>query len=148
LPHAEIWNEPIATYVGNLVMIDMGHETEALKRIEDTIKRASRLDPTMKIYDLDGKAPDSARKLNGGESNNIHWGKTFWIFEQLRKENPQVVSLYFQAKRRMATPDKVKRYDASATVALLSIAMKRDLFPWFKEHGIVVDRAKSPFPIE
>ena len=148
LPFAEIWNEPIATYVGNLVMIDMGHETEALKRIDDTIKRASRIDPTMKIYDLDGKGPDSARKLNGGESNNIHWGKTFWIFEQLRKENPQVVSLYFQAKRRLATPDKVKRYDANATVALLSIAMKRDLFPWFKEYGIAVDRAQSPFPIE
>jgi len=148
LPFPEIWNEPIATYVGNLVMIDMGHEAEALKRINDTINRASRIDPAMKLYDLNGKGPDSARKLNSGESNDIHWGKTFWIFEQLRNENPQVVSLYFQAKRRLATPDKVKRYDANATVALLSIAMKRDLFPWFKEHGIEVDRAKSPFPIE
>lgn len=144
LPFAEIWNEPIATYVGNLVMIDMGHEAEAMRRIEHTIARAARLDPTMKLYDLHGKGPDGARKLEGGEANDIHWGKTYWIFEQLRKENPQVVSLYFQAKRRLATPDKVKGYDADATVALLSIAMKRDLFPWFKEHGIEVDRARSP----
>ena len=55
LPFPEIWNEPIATYVGNLVMIDMGHEEEALRRIESTIRRASRIDPTMKIYDLRGK---------------------------------------------------------------------------------------------
>ncbi len=147
LPFAEIWNEPIATYIGNLVMIDMGHEAEAVRRIEATIKRASRLDAGMKLYDLEGKGPASSRKLNGGEANDIHWGKTFWFFEQLRKEDPQVVALYFQAKRRLAIPDKVKRYDANATVAILSIALKRDLFPWFKEHGLDVDRAKSPFLI-
>jgi multidrug efflux pump subunit AcrB len=70
-------------------------------------------------------------------------GKTFWIFEQLRKENPNVVALYFQAKRRLATPEEMKHYDAHATVALLSIAMKRDLFPWFNEHGIPVDKTQS-----
>jgi hypothetical protein len=144
LPFAEIWNEPIATYVGNLVMIDMGHEAEAMRRIERTIARATRLDPTMKLYDLRGNGPAEARKLESGEANDIHWGKTYWIFEQLRKENPEVVSLYFQAKRRLATPEKVKRYDANATVALLSIAMKRDFFPWFREHGIEVDRTRSP----
>lgn len=144
LPFPEIWNEPIATYVGNLVMIDMGHEEEALRRIEATIRRASRIDPTMKLYDLRGKGRAGARELDRGEANNIHWGKTYWIFEQLRKDNPQVVEQYFQAKRRLATPDKIKRYDENVTVALLSIAMKRDLFPWFKEHGIEVDCDKSP----
>ena len=148
LPHAEIWNEPIATYVGNLVMMDMGYQDEALKRIQNTIKRASRIDPTMKLYDLQGKGPDDTKKLEGGQANDIHWGKTYWIFEQLRKENPQVVAQYFQAKRQLATPDKIKKYDANATVALLSIAMKRNLFPWFNEHGITVDQAKAPFPIE
>lgn len=148
LPFAEIWNEPIATYVGNLVMIDMGHEEEALQRIERTITRASRLDPTMKLYDLDGKGPEGSRELKGGEANDIHWGKTFWILEQLRQEQPQVIARYFQAKRHLATPDTIKRYDANATVALLSIAMKRDLFPWFVGHGIQVDRASSPFPLE
>jgi hypothetical protein len=148
LPFAEIWNEPIATYIGNLVMIDMGHEAEAFRRIQSTINRATRLDPTMKLYDLQGKGSVGTRVLNAGEANDVHWGKTYWILEQLRQENAQVISLYFQAKRRLATPDKISRYDANATVALLSVAMKRDLFPWFQEHGIEVDRAKSPIPIE
>jgi len=148
LPFPEIWNEPIATYVGNLVMIDIGHEEEALRRIESTIRRASRIDPTMRIYDLRGQGPAGARELDRGEANNIHWGKTYWILEQLRKENPQVVAQYFQAKRRLATPDKIKRYDEHVTVALLSIAMKRDLFPWFKEHGIVANPDESPIRYE
>ena len=29
------------------------------------------------------------------------------------------------------------------TVALLSMAMGRDLYNWFYEHGIVVDKAKA-----
>ena len=63
LPFPEIWNEPIATYVGNLVMIDMGHEEEALRRIEATIRRASRIDPTMKLYDLRGKGPSRRSRV-------------------------------------------------------------------------------------
>jgi hypothetical protein len=149
LPFAEIWNEPIATYVGELVMIDMGHEQEGLRRIKETIERAAKVDPTMKLYDLEGRSANpNARKLNDGERNEVHWGKTFWILEELRKENPAVVAQYFQAKRRMATPDAVKHYDANITVALLSIAMKRDLFPWFKEHGFDVDSSKSPIPVK
>jgi hypothetical protein len=147
LPFAEIWNEPIATYVGNLVMIDMGHEAKALRRIERTIARASRLDPTMRLYDLDGSGPEGARELNRGQANDIHWGKSFWIWEQLRKEEPAILARYFQTKRQWATPDNIKRYDVNATVAVLSIALKRDLFPWFAEHGLKVDRAESPFPL-
>jgi hypothetical protein len=143
LPFPEIWNEPIATYVGNLVMMDMGHEEEANRRIESTIRRASAIDPTMKLYDLKGQGPADARELSRGEANDIHWGKTFWIFEQLRKEDPQIVAHYFQVKRRLATPDRVERYDENTTVALLSMALKRDLFPWFREHGIDVDQARS-----
>ncbi|MBM4090453.1 MAG: hypothetical protein FJ276_13685 [Planctomycetes bacterium] len=148
LPFAEIWNEPIATYVGNLVMIDMGHEEEALRRIQETIHRASRIDPTMKVYDLRGKGPAGAKELRGGQANDIHWGKTFWIFEQLRKDHPDVVARYFQTKRRLATPDRLQQYDAHATVAVLSIALQRDLFPWFTEHGITVEKTKSPIPVE
>jgi hypothetical protein len=149
LPFAEIWNEPIATYVGNLVMIDMGHEKEANQRIQSTIERASQIDPTMKLYDIDGKSSDpKTRKLNDGERNNIHWGKTFWIFEQFRQEDPDILPKYFQAKRNLAKPEIIKQYDANATVALLSIAMKRDLFPWFKEHGFEVDSTKSPIPLK
>lgn len=148
LPFPEIWNEPIATYVGNLVMIDMGHQEEAPRRIQQTIERASRIDPTMKIYDLNGKDPAGSKELQGGEANDIHWGKSFWVFEQLRKDNPDFLSRYFETKRRLATPDRVKEYDANATAAVLSIALQRDLFPWFAEHGIAVDRSKSPIPVE
>jgi hypothetical protein len=148
LPYPEIWNEPIATYVGNLVMMDMGHEEEALRRIQETIGRANRIDPTMKIYDLQGKGPTGSRELQGGEAIEIHWGKTFWILEQLRKDHPDFLARYFQTKRRMATSDRVKDYDANATVAILSIALQRDLFPWFTEHGIPVEKSKSPIPVE
>ena len=102
----------------------------------------------MKLYDLQGKGRAGARELNPGEANDIHWGKSFWIFEQLRQENPQFLADYFQLKRTLATPETVKQYDIHVTVALLSIAVKRDLFPWFAEHGIEADAAKSPIPLK
>ncbi|MGV8829360.1 MAG: hypothetical protein ACWA6U_13705 [Breznakibacter sp.] len=39
--------------------------------------------------------------------NDLHWGKTFWIFEQLRKENPDLLALYFKAKRQFALSGKI-----------------------------------------
>jgi len=148
LPFAEIWNEPIATYVGNLVMIDMGHEQEAMRRIERTIARASKIDPTMTLYDLSGKSLKDIPPLTGAQANNMHWGKTFWIFEQLREENPDVVADYFQAKRQLATPGKLKTYDANATVAVMSVAMGKDMFPWFRAHGFDVKQEESQIELE
>lgn len=136
LPFAEVWNEPIATYVGNLVMMDMGYEEEALRRIKRTIERASKLDPTMKQYDLRGNLTGDGKELNRSEKNNIHWGKSYWVLEQLRKENPTIVADYFKLKRQYAKPDLISKYDINNTVALLSKAMGRDLFEWFNEHGI------------
>ena len=143
LPFAEVWNEPIATYVGNLVMMDMGHEEEALRTIEGNIKRATKHDPDMKNYDIGGNLTGKGKELNGGEKNDIHWGKTYWVFEELRKENPTFMADYFKLKRKYATPDKVKKYDMNNTVALLSMAMGRDLFDWFNEHGMEVDKNKA-----
>lgn len=148
LPFPEIWNEPIATYVGDLVMGDMGFKDEAMRRIQSTIERASRIDPSMKLYDIDGKSVTGAPALAGGNVNDMHWGKTFWIFEQLRKQDPNILAHYFQAKRQLAKPGVISRYDVNATVAVLSIAMKRDLFPWFKECGFEVDRQKSLIPVK
>jgi hypothetical protein len=147
LPFAEIWNEPIATYVGNLVMADMGHQDEAMRRIKDTIERASRIDATLKLYDLNGISRSGAPKLEGGKANDMHWGKAFWVLEQLRAQDPEVMARYFRAKRQLAKPGALARYDANATVAVLSVAMKRDLFPWFREIGFDVDRTKSPIPV-
>ncbi|GAB6164407.1 hypothetical protein JCM19992_04070 [Thermostilla marina] len=147
LPFSEIWSEPIATYVGDLVLIDMGYEEAGKGSIKARIDRAKRLDPTMKVYDLHGYGPPDARKLSDSERNAIHWGKTFWIFEQLRQEDPNIVAHYFQVKRALAKPGRIKQYDLHATVAVMSIAMKRNLFPWFNEHGIPADPRKSPIPL-
>ena len=143
LPFAEVWNEPIATYVGNLVMIDMGHEEEALRRIERTIERASKLDPEMKNYDLHGNLTGKGKELSQSEKNNIHWGKSYWVWEQLRKENPTIVADYFKLKRTYAKPELISRYDIHNTVSLLSKAMGRDLFKWFNDHGIPADKNKT-----
>lgn len=140
LPFAEVWNEPIATYVGNLVMMDMGYEEEALKRIKRTIERASKLDPTMKQYDLRGNLTGTGKELSSGEKNNIHWGKSYWVLEQLRKENPTIIADYFKLKREYAKPDLISKYDINSTVELLSKAMGRDLFEWFNEHGIPANK--------
>lgn len=144
LPFAEIWNEPIATYVGDLVMCDMGYEEEGMRRIKACIERASKIDPTMKLYDISGKSMvEGVEPLAGDPANNMHWGKTFWIFEELAKENPDVLADYFIAKRKLARPGVVKKYDANATVAVMSVAMGRDMFGWFREHGFDVDAGES-----
>ncbi len=62
--------------------------------------------------------------------------------------NPVDHPIWLSPHSRLATPEKLSRYDANATVALLSIAMKRDLFPWFREHGLDVDRAKASIALE
>ena len=143
LPFAEIWNEPIATYVGNLVMIDLGHGEEAERRIRATIARAARHDPEMRLYDLDGRGPAGAPALGDGARNDVHWGKSFWIFEQLRAEDPDWLARYFQAKRRLARPGALRRYGPDETVAVLSTALGRDLFPWFRAHGLDVAPDRS-----
>lgn len=143
LPFGEIWNEPLATYVGNLAMIDMGYAEEGERRIKATIGRATRIDPEMKLYDLNGKGVAGAPELKDHQRNDLHWGKAFWIFEQIRQSRPDWLALYFQAKRRLAVPGKIKHYGPDETVAVLSAALQRDLFPWFREHGFDVDPARS-----
>lgn len=143
LPFAEVWNEPVATYVGNLVMIDMGHVDEGMKRIQKTIERASKIDPEMKNYDLQGNLIGTGRELNDGEKNNIHWGKSFWVLEELRREKPDIIAGYFRLKRKYSAGGTITRYDINNTVALLSMAMGRDLFGWFNGYGIPADRSKA-----
>lgn len=70
----------------------------------------------------------------------MHWGKSFWIFEQLRKENPDFIADYFKAKREYAVEGKIQKYDENNTVAVMSIAMGKDMFPWFRSIGFDVDR--------
>lgn len=148
LPFAEVWNEPIATYVGNLVMMNMGHKEEALRRIQQTINRATKFDPELNLYDIEGNLANAKEKtLSDGERNNIHWGKTYWVLEQLRKENPNIIADYFKLKRKYATKDQISKYDMNNTVALLSMAMGKDLYGWFNLHGIKVDKTQAEIKI-
>lgn len=143
LPYPEVWNEPIATYVGNLVMLDMGHEEEGMRRINAQVAAGLRHDPKMDKYDLSGNAIDGSAKLTGGAVRDIHWGKTYWIFEELRKDYPDIVSRYFKAKREMIGDKKLKSYDMNNTIAVLSEATGKNLFPWFKKHGFDVSKKKA-----
>lgn len=143
LPYPEIWNEPIATYIGNLVMIDMGHQEEAERRIQSTIAQGLKADPKMDLYDVDGISIKDGSKAEESKLRDIHWGKAYWVFEQLRKQDPDFFAKYFQAKRKLATSDKIKAYDMNNTVAVVSSAMGKDMFPWFRQHGFNVNKEKA-----
>ncbi len=102
----------------------------------------------MKNYDLRGNLTGEGRELSRAEKNNIHWGKSYWVWEQLRKENPTVVADYFKLKRQYAKPDLISKYDIHSTVLLLSKAMGRDLFGWFNEIGIPADSGKTAIKLD
>ena len=43
----------------------------------------------MTVYDIYGNTErPGAVRLDGGRKNEIHWGKSFWVFEQLRGMDP------------------------------------------------------------
>ncbi len=133
LPHPEVWNEPIATYVGNLVMTDAGFQEEGNKRIAQNILRAHRIDPTMKLYDIGGNGEPA---LQAGQKNEMHWGKSYWVLEEMRKLDPQFIASYFKAKRAYVPARLSGRYDMNDTVAIISKALAKDMYPWFNAHGM------------
>ena len=114
-----------------------------MKRIQNTIDRATKHDLNMKIYDLEGNSNGNGKELSDGEKNDIHWGKSFYVLDELRKENPTVIADYFKLKRQYAKSGRIEDYGMDETVALLSMAMERDLYPWFISLGIPVDKNKS-----
>jgi hypothetical protein len=134
-----MWNEGIATYVGILVGRKMGLAEDSDETLAGWLRGARKHDKDMTKYDLAG---------GKDVPHAVRMAKPMYIFEQLRKEKPDIVARYFQAKRRLATPDKIKKYTADDSVAVLSIAMGRDLFPWFRSLGITVDRSKAQIEIE
>ncbi|NCO39343.1 MAG: hypothetical protein COZ06_36430 [Armatimonadetes bacterium CG_4_10_14_3_um_filter_66_18] len=139
LPFPEpMWNEGLATYVGILLGRDLGLNDEADKTLANWIDGAKKHDPEMTKLDLaTGKAVPHV----------VAMAKPMWIFEQLRNEKPDVVARYFQAKRKLVDPAKVKRYPADDSVAVLSVAMGRNLFPWFQSLGIKVDSARTAISV-
>ena len=140
LPFPEpMWNEGIATYVGICVGRQMGVKDDAEATLKGWIDGARKHDPDMTKYDLAGGTD---------VPHVVEMAKPMWIFEQLRKDRPDVVARYFQAKRKLIDPAKMKAYTADDSVAVLSVAMGRDLFPWFQSLGIKVDRAKTKVAME
>ena len=134
-----MWNEGIATYVGILVGKGLGLNEDAEATLKRWIEGAKRDDPDMTKYDL----------ANGADvPHSVRMAKPMWIFEELRKEKPDVIARYFRTKRELATPDKIKKYTADDSAAVLSIAMGRDLFGWFQSLGITVERSKTQIDME
>ena len=140
LPFAEpMWNEPIATYVGALLGCRLGLEEEGQRIIARNIERARKHDPEMKTFDI---------AYGKGVPRAVYWGKAMWIWEQMRKEKPDILARYFRAKRRLADPKRLKAYTPNECVAVISHAMERDMFPWFQSLGLTVsaDKARIPLP--
>lgn len=140
LPFAEpIWNEPIATYVGILLARELGLDDEADAALERVIEEGLKQDPDMTKYDL---------AYGTDVPNAVVWGKTMWIWEELRREKPDVLARYFQAKRRLAVPGELEAYTPDDVAAVLSVAMERDMFPWLQSLGLTVDRRKASIRAE
>ena len=138
LPFSEpMWNEGLATYVGILLGRELGYAKDADATLARWIKGARKHDPDMTKLDL-------AQGKN--VPHVVRMAKPMWIWEQLRKERPDILARYFRLKRKLAVPRKLKRYTASDSVAVLSRAMGRDLFPWFRSLGITVDHQAANIP--
>ena len=135
LPFAEpMWNEGLATYVGILLGREFGLNKEADTTLKRWIDNASRHDPEMTRFDL----------AKGEEiPHAVQIAKPMWIFEQLRTEEPRIVSKYFQAKRRFIDPKKLNRYTVDDSVVVLSTAAGRNLFNWFRSLNIDVDPSRT-----
>ena len=122
LPYAEpLWNEPIATYLGILVGRRLGMP-EADKTLDRQIAKARKLDPAL----------DAINPLAKGAARDLIWGKSYFVFEQLEaRYGPGAMAKYFQAKRELLDPGR-EGYTMDDCVAVWSVAVGEDLFPWFQ----------------
>ena len=136
LPYAEpLWNEPIATYLGIQVGRRMG-----MPKAEETLKRAiahaRRYDPEL----------DSVDPLSDDAHRNLVWGKSYFVFEELeRLHGPGAMAKYFKMKRKVLEPGR-KGYSMDDCVAVWSLAVGEDLFPWFRSLAFNVDRLRTDLP--
>ena len=117
----------------------MPEADETLKR---QIAKARKLDP-----DLDAINP-----LEDGAPRDLIWGKTYHVFEELESQHgPGSMAKYFQAKRALLEPGR-KGYSMDDCVAVWSVAVGEDLFPWFQSMAFDVRpertdlRARVPNP--
>lgn len=133
LPHPEpLWNEPIATWLG----IQVGKRLEmpeAQRTLDRQIRLGRRHDP--KFTKVNPLAKDAPRDLI--------WGKSYFVFEELeRLHGPGAMAKYFEAKRRLLKADR-KSYSMNDCIAVWSVAVGEDLFPWFRELAFDVDATRT-----
>jgi hypothetical protein len=135
LPKAEpLWNEPIATYLGIQVGKRLGMP-EADVTLGRQIARARKHAP-----DLDAVNP-----LGEGAHRDVIWGKSYYVFEELEKNHgPGALAKYFKTKRRLVDKDR-PAYTMDDCVAVWSIAVDEDLFPWFRSLAFDVDASRTDF---
>ena len=136
LPYPEpLWNEPIATWLGIEVgrRMDMPQATRTLER---QLAKARKLDPDF-------------TKLNPmakGAARDLIWGKSYYVFEELEKNHgPGAMAKYFQTKRRVLEPNR-QAYTMDDCVAVWSLAVNEDLFPWFQSLAFDVDGSRTDLP--
>lgn len=133
LPHPEpLWNEPIATWLGIEVGRRLGMPA-AQQTLDRQIRKARKLDPELKkLNPMDARA-----------ARDLVWGKSYHVFEELeRLHGPGAMARYFKAKRQYISPDR-PGYTMDDCVAVWSLALDQDLFPWFQGLAFDVDRSRT-----
>ena len=133
LPYAEpLWNEPIATYLGIQVGKRMGMP-KAQETLDRAIAKARRHDPELNAVD----------PLSGMAHRNLVWGKSYFVFEELeRLHGPGAMAKYFTTKREVLKPGR-EGYSMDDCVAVWSLAVGEDLFPWFQSLAFDVNRQRT-----
>jgi hypothetical protein len=133
LPYAEpLWNEPIATWLGIQVGKRMGLP-EAQRTLDRQLDAGRRHDPDYTRAD----------PLAEGAPRDLVWGKSYFVFEELeRLHGPGAMAKYFRTKREVLRPGR-SGYGFDDLVAVWSLAVGEDLFPWFQQHGFGVDPART-----
>ena len=136
LPYAEpLWNEPIATWLGIQVGRRM-NMPEAEQTLERQLQKGRRHDP-----DFTKMNPQAE-----GAPRDLIWGKSYYVFEELEKNHgPGAMAKYFKTKRRVLKPGR-KQYSMDDCVAVWSLAVNQDLFPWFRSLAFDVDRTRTDLP--
>ena len=137
LPHAEpLWNEPIATWLGIQVGKRMGM-AKADETLQRGIMKARRHDPMLNTVD----------PLDPAAHRDLIWGKSYFVFEELeRLYGPGAMGKYFKAKRALINDDRA-RYTMDDCVAVWSVGVGENLFPWFQSLAFGVDASRTDIAV-
>ena len=129
-------------------MCEKGRATEANAAILAAVNAARMIDPDLRAYDFDGKSdlPGHDTALPPKDRAVLRAGKLFLMMELLRKDCPTIMDNYARAKRKATIKlTRARPLSIHDTVALLSNAAQKDLFPFFRSFGVYADAAETKF---